>query len=131
MGNSYPRRSIVNFIVLLAMWFNVFAPALSYALPSPAENENFYTVICTTNGTKLVKFSTTSSETDESQQLKHDTNCLVCATLHHALSTPPSNEFSLDFSQNTGSITLQWTDIQTAEGLKWSPSAARAPPSLL
>lgn len=126
MKSSRRTRSLVNLIVLMTMWFNVFAPALSHAVPI-ARDSAAYTAICTATGTKLIRVDTSSSPTEQQQQLHNDTTCLVCA-LHSVLGGLPPSEYSPDFSQDLTETYLQKIGFQRATRLKWSPGSARAPP---
>lgn len=130
MKSFLRRRSLVNLITLLVMWFNVLAPTLSHAIVNNTVHDNAYIVICTSTGTKLVKLDSTTTQTNQEQQLHHDSNCLLCA-LHASLAAPPTPDFSPEFTQNVSEIHLQWMGTSISTGLKWSPGAARAPPNFL
>jgi hypothetical protein len=124
------RRSLVHFITLLVMWFNVLAPTLSHAVVNNKAQDDAYIVICTSTGTKLVQVDNTATQTEQGQQLHSDGSCLLCA-LHASLAAPPTAEFSPKFTQNLAQTHLQWLDESSSAGLKWSPGAARAPPNFL
>jgi len=130
MKSILRRRSLVNLITLLVMCFNVLAPTLSHAVVKNIVQDNAYIAICTSTGTKLIKFDNTAAQTDQGTQFHNDSSCLLCA-LHASLATPPTHEFSPEFSLNLSETHLQWMAANISTGLKWSPGAARAPPTFL
>ena len=130
MKSVLRRRSLVNLVTLVVMWFSVLAPTLSHAIPSNVVYDQAYIVICTVTGTKLVKIDSTESQTNKGAQLHNEGSCLSCA-FHASSAPPPSTEFYPEFTQNISESHQQWGLAISSTGLKWSQAAARAPPNLL
>lgn len=123
----FPRLSA--WIVTIAILFSVFSPAVGHVLAKKSGLDGQYLAVCTSTGVQYVKLDLDPSDGQPAGMHQVESECAWCFSALHAAGMPEA-EYQHDFFLPGNPVCQRFANAFPGSGFSWSPSLARAPPSL-
>ena len=116
-------------IATIAILFGVFSPIVGHSIAKASGQDGQYLAVCTSTGIQYVKLDLDNSgeRSDDLHQVQSE--CAWCFSAIHAPGMPGS-DFQHDFTLTGKILCPRFAETPPGSGIAWSPSLARAPPSL-
>ncbi|MCC7228350.1 MAG: DUF2946 domain-containing protein [Burkholderiaceae bacterium] len=126
---DYLSHRLTAWIATLAILFGAFSPAVGHALAKASGLDGQYLAVCTSTGVQYVKLDLDSTDDQPAGIHQVQSECAWCFSALHAPGLP-GFEHQQDFSLSREPSCQSAYVTGPGSRASWTPSLARAPPSL-